>query len=171
MSNAFIIREALPEDAENILEYINQVGGESDNLTFGENEYPMTLAEEQQYLEEMHNSQRSIVMIGQVGNEVAAVASLKGYDLKRMRLAHRAELGVSVKQKYWRRGIASEIIDCLIAFARKSSITVIELDVRCDNYGAIELYKNKGFEKIGTFKRFMRIKGQYCDAFLMNLYL
>ena len=36
MNNTYIIREAVPEDAENMISYLNQVGGESDNLLHGE---------------------------------------------------------------------------------------------------------------------------------------
>ena len=32
MKNTYLIREALPEDAEKMILYLNQVGGESDNL-------------------------------------------------------------------------------------------------------------------------------------------
>ena len=34
-----IIREAIQEDAEKMLCYLNQIGGESDNLLFGYNEF------------------------------------------------------------------------------------------------------------------------------------
>ena len=39
MNNAYTIREAVPDDAEKMILYLNQVGGESDNLLHGENEF------------------------------------------------------------------------------------------------------------------------------------
>ena len=39
MNNTYIIREAVPDDAENMISYLNQVGGESDYLLYGENEF------------------------------------------------------------------------------------------------------------------------------------
>ena len=37
MNNTYIVREALPDDAERMILYLNQVGGESDNLLHGMN--------------------------------------------------------------------------------------------------------------------------------------
>ena len=39
MNNTYIIREADSDDAEKMILYLNQVGGESDNLLHGENEF------------------------------------------------------------------------------------------------------------------------------------
>lgn len=38
-----IIREALAKDAEQMIEYLKIVGGETDNLTFGETGLPVTV--------------------------------------------------------------------------------------------------------------------------------
>ncbi|MGL5353155.1 MAG: hypothetical protein ACRDA5_07500 [Clostridium sp.] len=38
-----ILRAALPEDAINIIDYLNIIGGESDNLLFGYNEIKITV--------------------------------------------------------------------------------------------------------------------------------
>ena len=39
MDNTYIIREAVPDDAEKMIPYLNQVGGESDYLLHGKNEF------------------------------------------------------------------------------------------------------------------------------------
>jgi len=36
---------------------------------------------------------------------------------------------------------------------------------------AIKLYEKLGFEKIGLYKNFFKIDGNYYDEILMNLYL
>ena len=46
-----VIRTAMPEDAKAVLRYLNLVGGESDNLTFGAGEFWITEDEERHYLE------------------------------------------------------------------------------------------------------------------------
>ena len=46
-----LLREAESRDGEKILAYLNRVGGESDNLLFGENGFPMPLEREQAFLE------------------------------------------------------------------------------------------------------------------------
>ena len=44
------IRETMPEDAEKLLAYMQKVGAETDNLTFGKEGLPVTVEQEQAYL-------------------------------------------------------------------------------------------------------------------------
>lgn len=169
MQNLFTIREANEEDAQRIIHYMNQVGGESDNLTFGKDGCPLSLQEEREYIINIHESPNSLLLIGEINGEAAALATVKGNG--RQRIAHRAGVGISVLKKYWRQGLASAMMDRMIAFCKEADITVIELEVRADNEGAVKLYEKAGFEKVGIHKRFFRINGQYYDAYLMNLYL
>ena len=48
---------------------------------------------------------------------------------------------------------------------------MIETHVRSDNASAISLYEKLGFERIGTYRRFVRIGEVDYDAELMTLYL
>ena len=57
------IEKALPEDAENILEYLKIVGGETDNLTFGAEGMPISIEEERDYIASLLDS-TSPVMCG-----------------------------------------------------------------------------------------------------------
>lgn len=164
-----IIREAEPEDAEALLAYLNQIGGESDNLLFGENEFTMSVEQEKEFLDSFKNADKSIMLLGIWDGEIAACASLQ--NLQKKRIAHRASMAISVKKQYWHRGIASEMVGTLIDFAKKAGISVIELEVKSDNVHAVSLYEKMGFEKIGTYRKFFYIDGVYYDAYLMNLYL
>ncbi len=164
-----IIRKAIPDDAENILAFLNQVGGETDNLLFGLNEFIMPIKQEQEYIESINNSNNSIMLIGIIDNEIASVASIQGFSRKR--IAHRGNIAVSVKKVFWHQGIGKKMMMELIKFAKEASITVVELEVKSDNHGAIALYEGLGFERIGTYNKFFYIDGRYYDAYLMNLYL
>ncbi len=48
---------------------------------------------------------------------------------------------------------------------------ILSLEVRSDNVRAIRLYEKYGFQKIGQFKGFFKINGEYVDFDLMNLEL
>lgn len=164
-----IIRKAIKDDAEKIIEYLNLIGGESENLLFGENEFNMPIESERSFIESMNNSDRNILLVGLVNKEIVSIASLQGYE--RERIAHRGNMGVSVKKKYWHKGIATKMINELIKFAKSANITVIELEVKSENTNAIDLYEKMGFEKIGVYKNFVKINDKYYDNYLMNLYL
>ena len=47
----------------------------------------------------------------------------------------------------------------------------ITLEERRSNQSAIHLYEKYGFEKFGTFKGYMKIRGEHIDFDFMNLYL
>ena len=47
----YCIRQVRIEDAEQLIEYVDQVSGESDNLTFGKGEFKMPLDKEVTFLQ------------------------------------------------------------------------------------------------------------------------
>lgn len=164
-----IIRRLVKDDAEKVIEYLNLIGGESENLLFGENEFNIPVESERNFIESMNSSDRNIMLVGLIDKEIVSIASLQGYE--RERISHRGNIGVSVKKKYWHKGIATQMIDEVIKFAKSANITVIELEVKAENTNAIALYGKKGFEKIGVYKNSVKINGKYYNDYLMNLYL
>ena len=50
------IERATAKDAAAMIEYLKQIGGETDNLTFGSEGLPITLEAEKAYIEQMENS-------------------------------------------------------------------------------------------------------------------
>ena len=165
----FICR-AVKDDAEKIIEYLNMVGGESDNLLFGKNDFHMSVEEEQSYIEDINESKTSVLFVGKVDGEIVCVGNIGVPN--RERIAHQSEVALSVKKAYWNIGIGTALMNALIEFAKKSGkAEVIHLGVKAGNSNAITLYKKMGFEEIGVYKKFFKIDGNYYDEILMNLYL
>lgn len=167
--NNLVIRKATPDDAEKMLEYLNQVGGESDNLLFGLNEMQISIEQEKSFIETVNNSSKDIMLLGLVDNEIASIASFQGFGRKR--IAHRGEVAISVKKEYWHRGIGTKMMESLIDFAKSAQFSIVELKVKSDNVNAIALYEKLGFERIGTHKKFFKINDRFYDAELMSLFL
>ena len=162
------MRLATVDDAAIVLECLNRVGGESDNLMFGEDGFNhLSIEDERAYIESMQG--RSALLLGFIGGELAAIASLEGKT--RERAAHRSNLAITVRQKFWHRGVGTQMMNKLIEHAKGVGISVIETHVRSDNTSALSLYEKLGFERIGTYKRFFRIGDTDYDADLLNLYL
>ena len=155
------------DDAEMTLAYLAQIAGESDNLSFGAEGLDMNVEQERGYIEGITG--RSLLLLGFIGDELAAMGALK--CMRRERAQHRASLSVTVRKKYWHRGIGTQMVNHLIEHARQGGISVIELEVRSDNVSAISLCQKMGFERIGVYPKFFRINGRDYDADLMNLYL
>ena len=166
-ADRLIVRPATPDDAEMTLAYLAQIAGESDNLSFGAEGLDMNVEQERGYIEGITG--RSLLLLGFIGDELAAMGALK--CMRRERARHRASLSVTVRKKYWHRGIGTQMVSRLIEHARQGGISVIELEVRSDNVSAISLCQKMGFERIGVYPKFFRINGRDYDADLMNLYL
>lgn len=165
-----IYREAEPSDAGKFLEYCKIVGAETDNLTFGAEGLPLSISQEADYIRKYAGNPDSVMIVVFDEGELigtGAVSVVSG----RPRFAHRRELAISVRKDYWGKGVGTGIMNVLMDFCKKTGAKVVELEVRSDNEKAIGLYKKFGFEKIGTYKKFFCINGEFFDADYMNLYL
>lgn len=160
----FVIRPARPEDAEPLLACLAQIGGESDNLSFGPEGPGFTAAQEADYLRALQKAQRSCLLCAWKDGDLVGTASLNALP---RRMAHRAELSVSVVRAAWGQGIGSALVEQLLAFARERGVEIVSLEVRSDNARAIHLYEKYGFRQIGTFPAFFKTGAQYADAEMM----
>ncbi|WP_181592732.1 GNAT family N-acetyltransferase [Paenibacillus sp. YN15] len=163
------IARADPEDAEDILRFLNRVGGESDNLLFGADEMRLTVEQEREWIRSQGSLPHSVTLTAKRNGEIVAIGSLAGSN--RERIAHRAEISLVVSRDCWGQGIGRSMMEALIRFGRENAIEAIDLKVRSDNRRAIRLYESLGFKACGTYERFFKIAGGYYDALLMNLSL
>lgn len=163
---SFKIREALVEDAEQIIAYTKIIGGETDNLTFGKAGFPITLEQEEKFLKRVHDDKTSVHLIACKNGEIIGDGSLSGLP---RRMGHRAELGLTVRRDYWNQGIGKALMKELIKYAKGNGIEIVNLEVRSDNLKAIHLYEKFGFKHIGTSPAYFKIAGDYIDFELMYL--
>ena len=172
LKNGYVltIRKAVKEDAKNLLDYLNTVGGESDNLLFGAGGFGMTVEQEEEFIARMEASQTSALFIGLIENKIVSVGSVSAPP--RERIAHNCDVAISVLKAFWGAGIGTCLMNEMIAFARQTDkLKIMHLGVRSDNTRAIELYEKLGFQKIGLYPKFFKIDGKFYDDILMNLYL
>jgi RimJ/RimL family protein N-acetyltransferase len=164
------VRQAAPEDARAVLEYIEAVSGESDFLSFGPGEFEFTEAEEEEFIDRCLASQNQLYILG-IGED-AIVATLTFSGGRRPRVRHSGEFGMSVRKRCWGLGIGSLMLDTLIHWAQATQIVKkINLRVRTDNRRAIRLYQRKGFLIEGTIRKAIRLEGEYFDHHWMGLEL
>lgn len=164
------IRKAAAYDAEKILEYCKIIGSESDNLTFGAEGVSITVDKEREYLENIFRSDKQLYLVAVNDDEIVGTANFSSFE--KSRLAHRAEISLSVKKSMWGNHIGTRFMETIIDFAKNTANTeIISLEVRSDNERAIALYKKFGFETVGTFCGFMKINGKYVDCDIMRLCL
>ena len=107
-----LLREAQGTDAGAVLAYLNRVGGESDNLLFGKDGFPLPVEREAAFLERQRQEERSILVLGFAGEELVCVASCDALTA-RERVAHRASVSLTVARDYWGQGIGRGVMEAL----------------------------------------------------------
>ena len=160
------IRELLPEDAEQMIEYLKKIGGETDNLTFGKEGLPITVEQEKEFLRQAYESKQSVHYGAWKNGQIIGHGNLSGFP---RRMSHRAEMSLAVMKSEWNQGIGSMLVEKLIHYARQNEIEIIQLEVRSDNTGAIHLYEKHGFQRIGIIPAYFKMENAYFDFDMMCL--
>lgn len=162
------IEKTTPADAAALIEYLKQVGAETDNLTFGAEGLPFTVEAEAEYIAQLEHSRNSIMLVAKEDGRIVGNASL---DRLPRRMSHRGDFAITVVKTHWNRGIGGRLLEKILAFARENSFEIIDLQVRSDNLAAIHLYEKFGFQKLGTHPGFLKIDGRDVDVDYMYLKL
>jgi RimJ/RimL family protein N-acetyltransferase len=165
-----ILRKPVVEDAQRMVEYLNIVGGESDNLLFGKDEFRLTVEQEMKYIESISNDTNTLMILGIINANIVSVAQISSSNRKR--IAHNSDVSISVKKEYWGNGIGSAVMEKLISFAKEhGTIKNIGLGVKASNHKAIAMYEKFGFKKVGVHKDYFNVDGNFDDEILMDLYI
>lgn len=168
--NEVLIKEATKDDAQQMIDFYNVVGGETDFLSFGKNEFKHNVEEYQTFIESTRLEQNSIILLATIQGEIIGIASINSSQKQRMK--HVGTLGIVVSEKYIGQGIGRKLMEQLIQWAASNGITKkISLVTREDNIHAIELYEKLGFEKEGLMKKDSFINGVYYNTFVMALFV
>lgn len=163
------ISEAEVEDAQMIIDYLNQIGGESDFLTFGQNECQLNELEEMEVIQDYIEQENSLLLLGFIDDELVSMLSIKGEQQERLK--HIGHFAITVKKDYWNMSIASTMMEEMLEMIQDTSLEILDLEVHKDNIHAIHLYEKFHFQKIGVYPKMFKINNQYYDFILMNLYL
>jgi RimJ/RimL family protein N-acetyltransferase len=164
------LRQASPADAERLLVFLEQVAGESENITFGPGEFGWRVEEEREFLLQSAHTPTSLYLIAEVAGELTGTLTFSAG--KRPRLQHVGEFGMAVLRTYWNLGIGSQLLACLIEWARQGGIIrKINLRVRVDNLAALHLYEKFGFVREGRLTREFFLHEQFVDMYMMGLQL
>ena len=107
------IERLTPADAGEMLDFLKQVGGETDNLTFGAEGVPVTVEAEAEYIGRLEHSCDGIMLVAKENGKIIGDASLSRLP---RRMSHRGDLGISVTKEYWNKGVGGRLLGEIIAF-------------------------------------------------------
>lgn len=163
------VSESDPSDAQALIDYLNEVGGESGNLTFGEKDFPLKVHEEAEFIRSVRLKEKEVFLKGTVEGRIVTTVTITRSE--RVRTQHIGVLGISVRKAYWGLGVGKAILRTGIDLAKWRGVTKLNLTVRDDNKHAITLYKKMGFIDEGVTSRSLLVDGKYYPSLLMGLEL
>ena len=147
-----LLRNATSSDAKNVLENFNKVHAETDFLLSYPNEKGFSIDEEIEFLKNKQFSSSEIQICSIVNNKIIGLAGISSVGL-REKIKHRSELGISIEKEFWGLGIGRALTKACIDCAKSAGYKQIELEVVAENFSAIAMYKNFGFEEYGRNPR------------------
>lgn len=108
------------KNAEEIVGYMNLIAGQSDNLSFGENEFGVSIEEEKDLLKNMSSTSLIQVFIATIDGEIVAEAEV--HFNRRPRLMHNCTIAISVRDDKWGAGLGSQMMKILIKYLKSKHI-------------------------------------------------
>lgn len=162
-----LLRSPRPEDGEAVLRHLRRVAAESPFTAFLPEEISNTLREEQAFLKRQLASPGRLMLAGFVEGRLIGLGGV-GPAAGNRKCGHRAELGLSVRCRWWGQGLGRMLMDGLCREARHMGYARMELSVMEDNVRAVALYENCGFERFGLLPDAYRTEGDSQAAILMS---
>lgn len=167
LGRTIVLRNARPEDAEDLIRYLKTTSAETPYLIREPEEITMTDTKERQLIQAKIDADRELMLVAfldgkHVGNcSLMSIAPYKRYK-------HRCEVAIALYKEYCGCGIGKAMLQMVLDVAQKVGYEQAELEVVAENKDAIHLYEKLGFEKHGTFPDSMKFAdGSYMDAYWM----
>lgn len=172
--DVFCLRNAEEADAEKLFTFMDIIDRETTFLARepGEFRQSYTLEQERTLLRGWADGDTKLFLVAetQTGDIAATCGCGPGSD--RLRLKHKAELAISVRQDFWRQGLGRKLISIQLDWWKQRGIERMTLEVDTLNTRALGLYLAIGFEVEGTLRREAKMAdGSYRDYYFMGKFL
>ena len=162
-----MLRNAEPEDAQELIDYLKITSAETPFLLRNPEEVHITLEQEIEFINSRKESEQGLLLIARIDDEFAGNAACMPLGTFQ-RHAHRCSVAIALYQKYCGLGLGKIMLNAVLQESEKAGYEQAELSVVTSNEKAIALYKSLGFDTYGTQKHSMKYKdGSYADEYLM----
>lgn len=166
-----LIREATPEDAEQLIAHMQRLTHEpAIDLPWGPGEFNLTVERQRKMIESFAEAPNSIFLVAEVDGEIIGNLDCAGGKLKVHH--HVATLGIAINQAWRGQGVGKALMTQVVDWAKSNShLHRITLEVYATNAPAIRLYERFGFEAEGRNRKAVFKHGEYIDTLSMALLL
>ncbi|QED46936.1 GNAT family N-acetyltransferase [Cytobacillus dafuensis] len=169
--NKFVIRTALPEDADKVLAFIREIIIEAPYLLTTTAEFKVTIDQQKRFLQQVVKDNGKLAILAEYEGEI--IGFLDFHNGGKQRIEHQGSFGMSVRKDFRNHGVGKALVSVLLAWAKENPlIERVCLEVFSENIQAISLYKNIGFLEEGLKRRAIKLSDQtYHDLILMAYFV
>ena len=162
------ITEPQKNDAPKLINFYEDVFGNSDTLATKLNEFDKTTKDFENIINLSRNLFGIRILVAKFEKKIIANCDIY-WNIQRERLRKTAKLGVSVLEEFRNIGIATTLMNNHITWCIENpDIHRLELEVFSNNPNAIALYKKLGFIGEGARKEAAYINSNYYDIIFMG---
>lgn len=163
-----ILRSSKETDAEDLIDYLRTVSGETNYLVSYPEEINLTVEQEISYINKKNESSNQVMINAFVDGILAGNTDISPIG-DRLRMQHRASFGIAIKKEFWGNGIGNALTEEALKCAKEMGFKQVELGVYAENKKAQDLYKKFGFEVWGCTKNAFKFKdGTFHDDLTMG---
>ncbi len=160
-----LIRRAEPGDAASLVDLAEAVGSEHEGWLIADGGW-RSVSEERRYLKAIRRHTYAAVLVAETDGRVVGRLSIGRDTLPASE--HVADVGLMVAEGYRRRGIGRALMEAAETWARDVGVRKVELHVFPYNEGALALYDQLGYRRVGVRAGHFRRSDGYVDAILME---
>ncbi|WP_273124828.1 GNAT family N-acetyltransferase [Bacillus weihaiensis] len=166
-NQSYVIRSATISDAKSLSEVRLQIDGETEYFDRVQGEHYIDEYEFKEIIERDRKSDKNLLLVAEVENEIVGFLRCIGNDLKRT--SHRVEFGLGVVKEHWGIGIGKNLLQQFIKWADCNGIRKITLQVLETNKKARTLYEKEGFIVEGILRDDKLLSdGNYYQTIIMG---
>lgn len=151
-----ILRSPTADDAKQMIDYLCITSGETNFMIREPEECVIPLEQEIGFINSTLESDNSIMIACEIDGRIVGNCSLNRYG--RLKLKHRATLGISIFKEYWGLGIGSAMFEELINIGKNLGLYQLELDFVEGNERGKNLYEKFSFEIVAKRPNAIRLK-------------
>jgi len=161
-----VVRPARLGDAESLLRNVNLIGREDVYILI--DEVGPNLDEERQWLGTF-DGVRTVLFVADAHGE--SIGSADCHGGRYAKTHHVGGIGIAIRDGWREVGLGRILMERILEWMRARGFKKAELAVFGSNDRARRLYESLGFEREGTSRRHVLIRGSYEDEMLMGLWL
>ena len=164
-TDAILVRPAIPEDAQGVVNILNPIIGEGKQTVLSKK---YSAAEEAEFIKKF--PVRGLFIVAEQNNQILGFQTIEAFASYSKAFDHVGIVGTYVCSKHRNKGVGKKLFDYLKTEAPKLGFEKIFTFIIADNYQSIGYYKKIGFRIVGTVKKQAKLSSGYKDEVIVEYF-